>query len=107
MDKGGWWAAVFGVTQSRTRLKQLSSSSSSSSSSVWSLTLVPCCIEYSVSLDLFSSPGEFQSIQKKIVINTVIRKLSIIESDQCITLDLEYIKCQVRVPVICIHFVKD
>ena len=27
---GAWWAAVFGVTQSRTRLKRLSSSSSSS-----------------------------------------------------------------------------
>ena len=27
-DKGAWWAAVCGVTQSRTRLKQLSSSSS-------------------------------------------------------------------------------
>ena len=25
-DGGAWWAAVFGVTQSRTRLKQLSSS---------------------------------------------------------------------------------
>ena len=29
MDGGAWWAAVYGVTQSRTRLKQLSSSSSS------------------------------------------------------------------------------
>jgi len=26
---GAWWSAVYGVTQSRTRLKQLSSSSSS------------------------------------------------------------------------------
>ena len=26
-DKGAWWAAVYGVAQSRTRLKQLSSSS--------------------------------------------------------------------------------
>ena len=32
MDGGAWWAAVYGVTQSRTRLKRLSSSSSSSSS---------------------------------------------------------------------------
>ena len=32
-DGGAWWAAVYGVAQSRTRLKQLSSSSSSSSSS--------------------------------------------------------------------------
>ena len=28
-DKGAWWAAVYGVTQSQTRLKRLSSSSSS------------------------------------------------------------------------------
>ena len=30
-DGGAWWAAVYGVAQSRTRLKQLSSSSSSRS----------------------------------------------------------------------------
>ena len=30
-DGGAWWAAVYGVTQSRTRLKRLSSSSSSMS----------------------------------------------------------------------------
>ena len=30
MDRGAWWAAVHGVTQSQTRLKQLSSSSSRS-----------------------------------------------------------------------------
>ena len=30
-DGGAWWAAVYGVIQSRTRLKRLSSSSSSSS----------------------------------------------------------------------------
>ena len=29
-DGGAWWATVYGVAQSRTRLKQLSSSSSSS-----------------------------------------------------------------------------
>ena len=32
-DGGAWWAAFYGVAQSRTRLKRLSSSSSSSSSS--------------------------------------------------------------------------
>ena len=31
-DGGAWWAAVYGVTQSRTRLRRLSSSCSSSSS---------------------------------------------------------------------------
>ena len=30
MDRGAWWAAVYGVAQSRTQLKRLSSSSSSS-----------------------------------------------------------------------------
>ena len=30
MDGGAWWAAVYGVAQSRTRLKRLSSSSTSS-----------------------------------------------------------------------------
>ena len=29
MDGGAWWTAVYGVAQSRTRLKRLSSSSSS------------------------------------------------------------------------------
>ena len=33
MDGVAWWAAVHGVTQSRTRLKQLSSSSSSNATS--------------------------------------------------------------------------
>ena len=31
MDEGAWWAAVYGVAQSWTRLKRLSSSSSSQS----------------------------------------------------------------------------
>ena len=39
MDGGAWWASVYGVAQSRTWLKWLSSSSSSSSRLVWS----PCC----------------------------------------------------------------
>ena len=30
-DRGAWWAAIYGVSQSQTRLKRLSSSSSSSS----------------------------------------------------------------------------
>ena len=30
MDGGGWWAAIYWVAKSQTRLKQLSSSSSSS-----------------------------------------------------------------------------
>ena len=30
MDRGAWWAAIYGIAQSQTQLKQLSSSSSSS-----------------------------------------------------------------------------
>ena len=41
MDRGAWWAAVYGVAQSRTRLKRLSSSSSSSEHSVVQL---PSCV---------------------------------------------------------------
>ena len=33
-DGGAWWEAVYGVTQSQTRLKQLSSSSSNAQSDV-------------------------------------------------------------------------
>ena len=39
-DGGAWWAAVYGVTQSQTWLKRLSSSSSSSSS-VYMSILIP------------------------------------------------------------------
>ena len=44
-DGGAWWAAIYGVAQSRTRLKRLSSSSSSmgylhSLTKDW--TLIPC-----------------------------------------------------------------
>ena len=35
-DGGAWWAAIYGVAQSRTRLKRLSSSSSSSSRNILS-----------------------------------------------------------------------
>ena len=38
-DCGAWWAAVYGVTQSRTRLKRLSSGSSSLSSNK---IILPC-----------------------------------------------------------------
>ena len=39
-DRGAWWAAVSGVTQSRTRLTQLSSSSST----LFSIVAVVVCI---------------------------------------------------------------
>ena len=37
-DGGAWWAAVYGVAQSRTRLKRLSSSSSLAAHSLWNLS---------------------------------------------------------------------
>ena len=40
MDGGTWWAAIYGVAQSWTRLKRLSSSSSSSSIPQWKLKTV-------------------------------------------------------------------
>ena len=39
-DGGAWWAAVYGVAQSRTRLKRLSSSSSSSKQNKMHVTYV-------------------------------------------------------------------
>ena len=44
-DGGAWWAAVYGVAQSRTQLKQLSSSSSSSSRPPWA-SLVAHTVKY-------------------------------------------------------------
>ena len=41
-DGGAWWAAIYGVAQSQTRLKWLSSSSSISSHSPYFYTLVYC-----------------------------------------------------------------
>ena len=42
-DGGAWWAAVYGVAQSQTQLKQLSSSSSSSNTHfALTLGLFPC-----------------------------------------------------------------
>ena len=43
-DRGAWWAAVYGVTQSRTWLKWLSSSSSILTSVRWYLMVVLICI---------------------------------------------------------------
>ena len=41
-DEGAWWAAIYGVTQSRTRLKWLSSSSSSTKMRSWHKNLKYC-----------------------------------------------------------------
>ena len=41
-DGGAWWAAVYGVAQSRTQLKRLSGSSSEIQRSIWELTSGQC-----------------------------------------------------------------
>ena len=56
-DRGAWWAAVCGVTQSQTRLKRLRSSSSSNIQSVMSDSLQP----YGCSLPVSSVPGILQA----------------------------------------------
>ena len=42
-DSGAWWAAIYGVTQSRTRLKRLSSSSSSYELSCYKMWICLLC----------------------------------------------------------------
>ena len=54
-DGGAWWAAVYGVAQSQTQLKQLSSSSSSSSRKTWRP------LSYILDLCLPFQPGELLS----------------------------------------------
>ena len=57
---GAWWVAVYGVAQSRTRLKRLSSSSSSSSS--WELCVLILLVypERGYVSHTLSLPGEEQ-----------------------------------------------
>ena len=43
-DRGAWWAVVCGVTQSRTRLKRLSSSSIIIVSYYKIMAIIPCAI---------------------------------------------------------------
>ena len=50
-DSGAWWAAVYGVAQSRTRLKRLSSSSSMHCSwdfvqPLWKILTVNCSVTF-------------------------------------------------------------
>ena len=52
-DGGAWWAAVYGVTQSRTRLKRLSSSSSRYGKMQWKETLNWTITRRQVSRDLW------------------------------------------------------
>ena len=51
-DRGAWWAAIYGVAQSRTQLKRLSSSSSSSSSSIIYVCVYILFFHYGLSQDI-------------------------------------------------------
>ena len=51
-DGGAWWAAVYGVAQSRTRLKRLSSSSSSSNS--WSKPMPYSLLNIFITIPVFN-----------------------------------------------------
>ena len=53
-DRGAWWAAIYGVTQSRTQLKRLSSSSCSSSTVLFNFFLFFRWIVFTSSLLTFS-----------------------------------------------------
>ena len=58
-DGGAWWAAVYGVAQSRTRLKRLSSSSSSKTNQVFWTQIHACstCCMWGTCLGLGSCLG--------------------------------------------------
>ena len=62
-DMGVWWAAIYGVTQSRTWLKWLSSSSSSA-----------LCI--SPFFALFSNYGQLRSLSTTFIISYIISKVA-------------------------------
>ena len=59
-DGGGWWAAIYGVAQSRTRLKRLSSNSSSSSGTL-PVTGFICYISHNISHSRRHLAGEFRA----------------------------------------------
>jgi len=61
-DGGAWWAAVYGVTQNRTRLKWLSSSSSSSYRSDWAWVGEPQMCQDTIWIILNYSLLEKQSV---------------------------------------------
>ena len=53
---GAWWAALYGIAQSRTRLKQVRSSSSSSSNSIF---VVSFEVKEHDTSSFFFSPGSY------------------------------------------------
>ena len=62
-DGGAWWAAVYGVAQSRTRLKRLSSSSSSR---IWKQPWCPLTDECIKKLWYVYTKGYYSAIKRNI-----------------------------------------
>ena len=62
-DGGAWWAAIYGVAQSQTRLKRLSSSSSSSTHPLGLLFIFPLSRVYQVR-NVFLSPTRLRAPQR-------------------------------------------
>ena len=71
MDGGAWWATVYGVAKSRTRLKRLRSSSSSSSVQMLQYMREVDPVEHSLPYvidqksEAYRSPREYQRIPKR------------------------------------------
>ena len=63
-DWGAWWAAIYGIAQSRTQLKWLSSSSSSRETSTFTVSLM----NYLILLSLFLS-GKLRQFRFSVVIS--------------------------------------
>ena len=86
-DSGAWWAAVYGVAQSRTRLKQLSSSSSRVQTKLWSIRAVSC---YG-SLFCFAKLSSCSKLVKSVFCLWSISKYSGIEYCRCITFSIKVV----------------
>ena len=72
-DDGAWWAAVYGVAQSRTRLKQLSSSSSMTNDAEHLLVCFWVILKSSLEKHLFKSFVHFfNSREESILVHTKI-----------------------------------
>ena len=78
-DGGAWWAAVYGVAPSRTRLKRLSSSSSSSSIYIIEGSLMAQMIKNLPAMQetLARSPGQEDPLEKGMAIHSSILALRI------------------------------
>ena len=74
-DGGAWWAAIYGVTQSQTRLKELSSSSSSSIlvKNVQTIKKIKVANDFIISNNTRedSTHGHHQMVNTKIRLNIV------------------------------------